>query len=353
MTTSREDLIAALEGEQPERVPFTIYHRGCVLANPDPAWEGLFAQGLCPVAFATIVRRTTPNVERIVRAETWRGGPAERTILRTPVGEISQLSARGWVQEYWLKVPADYAVMEYVVRDTHLDPHPQAVADAYRDAEQKVGEHGIVLIGAGRSPMQTILVDYAGLESFSYHLADGFPGLFALAEALLDQLLEECSLIAAGPGRYVELWENLSAEIWGPRRFAQVHLPVYERVLPILHAGGKKVFTHFDGKLACLAGLIAGTEIDGIESLTQPPEGDMSYAEARAAWPGKFLWGNINVSLYDLPPEELRRAVQQMARDAAPDGRLLAFEISEDLPRNWRESIPVVLEALTASSPGQ
>ena len=345
MTTSREDLIAALEGEQPERIPFTIYHRGCVLANPDPAWEGLFAQGLCPVAFATVARRTTPNVERIVQAQTWRGGPAERVILRTPVGEISQLSARGWVQEYWLKTPADYAVMEYVVRDTRLEPHPQA----FWDAEQGVGEYGIALIGAGRSPMQTILVDYAGLEAFSYHLADNFPELFALAEALLDQLIEECRLIAAGPGRYVELWENLAAEVWGPRRFAQVHLPVYERILPILHAGGKKVFTHFDGKLACLAGLIARTEIDGIESLTQPPEGDMSYAEARAAWPGKFLWGNINVSLYDLPPQALRRVVQQMARDAAPDGRLLAFEISEDLPRNWRESIPVVLEALAAS----
>jgi len=340
--TWRENLIAALEGTRPEHIPFTIYYRGCVLANPDPAWEGLFAQGLCPVAFAAIARRTTPNVERIVQAETWHSGPAERVILRTPVGEISQLSARGWVQEYWLKTPADYAVMEYVVRDTHLEPHPQA----FWHAEQSVGEHGIALIGAGRSPMQTILVEYAGLEALSYHLADGFPELFALAEALLDQLIEECSLIAAGPGRYVELWENLTAETWGPRRFAQVHLPVYERILPILHAGGKKVFTHFDGKLACLAGLVARTEIDGIESLTQPPEGDMSYAAARAAWPEKFLWANINVSLYDLPPDTLQRTVRRMARQAAPDGRLLAFEISEDLPRNWRAAIPVILDTL-------
>ena len=35
-------------------------------------------------------------------------------------------------------------------------------------------------------------------------------------------------------------------------------------------------------------------------------------------------------------------------RQAAPDGRNLAFKISEDYPSNWKESIPVVLEALSA-----
>ena len=194
--------------------------------------------------------------------------------------------------------------------------------------------------------MQTILVDYVGLERFSYHLADALPELFSLAEALMDQLIPTCELIAAGPGRYVSLLENLTSETWGPKRFAQHHLPVYERILPILHAGGKKVYAHFDGKLACLADMIAHTDLDGIDSLTQPPEGDMIYVEARKVWPDKFFWANINVALYELPPEDLGHLVRRLARQASPDGRHLAFEISEDLPQNWQESIPVVLDAL-------
>ena len=173
-----------------------------------------------------------------------------------------------------------------------------------------------------------------------------FSQLYALAEALEDQLLDTCRQIAAGPAKYVSLLENLTAETWGARRFVQYHLPVYGKILPILHAGGKKVYAHMDGQMACLANLIGQTDLDGIDLLTQPPEGDITLAQARTAFPNKFLLANINVSLYDLPSTELRQTVRQMARAGAPDGRLLAFEISEDLPHNWREAIPVVLEEL-------
>lgn len=46
-----------------------------------------------------------------------------------------------------------------------------------------------------------------------------------------------------------------------------------------------------------------------------------------------------------IPP--LRRKVIEHIRQASPDERNLAFEISEECLANWRESIPVVLETLT------
>ncbi len=72
----------------------------------------------------------------------------------------------------------------------------------------------------------------------------------------------------------------------------------------------------------------------------------MTFAKARAAWPELMLWGNFNVGLYDLPPDELRAVVHERTRAAAPDGRYLIMEVSEDLPLNWRQSLPVVLAAL-------
>jgi hypothetical protein len=209
-----------------------------------------------------------------------------------------------------------------------------------------VASRGLTLVGIGRSPMQTILVDYAGLENFSYHLSDEFPEFFALAESLEAQLLERCRLTASGPGRYISLLENFTAESWGAARFRQYHLPVYAKLLPIFQMAGKRVFPHCDGQIACVAPMLASTGFAGIESLTEPPEGDMSLAQSRAALQDKVFWSNINVGVYSLPPDKLRQWVRERVQAAAPDGRGLVFEISEDLPSNWREAIPVVLETL-------
>ncbi len=344
--SNRSALEAVLAGSLPGRVPLGIYEE---FVSQEPAVAALCGAGLTLICEAPSVREARTGIEVERRPEPWRDELGERTILRTPVGEISRLTVRGWEQEYLLKSQADYRVMTYIVEHTAIEADPAP----FLEKERSVGEAGITFLWLGRSPMQTILVDYAGLEAFSGHISAGFPELFELAEALLEQLVARCRCVAAGPGRYVSLLENLTAEQWGPRRFARYHLPVYERILPILHAGGKKAYAHFDGQLACLAPLIAETELDGIESLTGPPEGDMTYAQARAAWPGKTFWGNINVGLYDLPPAELRAAVQQMVRDAAPDGRNLLLEVSEDLPHNWRQSLPIVLDALAKLHPGQ
>ena len=337
--TLRENLYAALDGKRPALIPYTIWRE---FVTEDPAWEAIFASGLCPISYVQTVCDEMTGVERLAEPITWKGRPARRLTLRTPVGDISQVKVDGWVQEYFLKTPADYRAMEYIVRHTRLALSPEAFAAS----ERAVADRGLTLINIGRSPMQTILVDYAGLENFSYHLADEFSELFALAEALEDQLLERCRLTAAGPGRYVSLLENFTAESWGAARFTKFHLPVYAKILPIFQAMDKRVFPHFDGKIAYVADLLAGTEFAGIESLTEPPEGDLTLAQARAAMPDKVFWANINVGLYALPEKELRHWLRCRIAEAAPDRRLLAFEISEDLPANWRRSIPVVLRTL-------
>jgi hypothetical protein len=167
-----------------------------------------------------------------------------------------------------------------------------------------------------------------------------------LYEALLDQFRRIVEVVAEGPGRYVSNMENFTSDALGPRRYEEFLLPVYEECFPLLREAGKIVGSHYDGRTSHCREQIARAPIDLIESLTPPPEGDQTLAEAREAWPEKLFWSNINVGLYDLPPDELRDVVQQRVREAAPDGRRLAFEISEECPGNWRESVGVVLDTL-------
>lgn len=337
--TNRENLIAALDGKKPERIPFTIYE-DFGLTNPE--LDIFKKQGLSETSYCSFIKETTSNVEKIIRTEENEGKKTEFITLRTPVGEISQISKNGWVQEFYLKTPEDYKVMEYIIHDTKLEADHQQ----YNEAEKRAGDNGITLIWGRRSPMQTILVDYVGLEEFAYHLADDFLEMEALREALLEQMIESYKIFAEGPGKYIHMLENFTAETWGPERFTKYHLPVYEKVIPILHKAGKKVYTHFDGKLACVADLVAKTGIDGIESLTLPPEGDMQYAQARKIWPEKFLWSNISLGHYNLSDSELREKIKTYVHQAAPDGRNLAFAILEDIPPNWKTKIPVILETL-------
>jgi EAL domain-containing protein (putative c-di-GMP-specific phosphodiesterase class I) len=72
----------------------------------------------------------------------------------------------------------------------------------------------------------------------------------------------------------------------------------------------------------------------------------MSLAEARQAWPDTLFWSNINIACYALPPDELKALIAERAAQAAPDGSKLAFEVSEQLPVNWYDSLRVVLDTL-------
>ena len=114
--------------------------------------------------------------------------------------------------------------------------------------------------------------------------------------------------------------------------------------MPILTAGDKRVMVHYDGELKAIADQIARAPYAIIDSLTEPPEGDMMYDECRRAWPDLVFWANLNLEDYFRPPDELRQAV--IAKRDRAGKRALAFEISEDLPENWGASIPIVLETL-------
>ena len=171
--------------------------------------------------------------------------------------------------------------------------------------------------------------------------------VMTLYEAFLEEFRKIVEIVAEGPGgRFVNCPENFTAETLGPARYERFLLPVYKTHFPVLHQAGKIVGTHYDGKLSSTKYFIAEAPIDVIESLTEPPEGDMTLAECRAAWPEKLFWNNINLGRFDLPPDQLKADIRRRIEDAAPDGRRLAFEISEDLPVNWQGGIPAIMDEL-------
>ena len=156
--------------------------------------------------------------------------------------------------------------------------------------------------------------------------------------------LEEIRQAVKTPATQIKLWENLSIETLGPVHYRRHLAPLYKQILEIMCTTGKRLQVHYDGHLKVISEDIAVLPIDGIDSFTEPPEGDMSTLEARNAWPDKFIWQNINLNWYRMPKKELADNITRIVKQAGPSRFCLM--ISEDVPQNWRQSVPAVLEIL-------
>lgn len=344
---TRERLTEALNGGTPDKTPLSFYSWMVTMDNKEneqllfeDQWKRLYDMGLGICHHVYVIDEVAHGVENVT--ETVKDGNDTITIQKriTPVGTIQQSFRNGWHQEYWIKSSEDYKVMTWIMENTEL----VTKYEEYDRGVELVGDNGVVVIRASRTPAMMINVDWAGTEKFCMDVALEDPDMMALYEARKKLFIEETKLVAKGPGRFVKWLENLTISMLGPDRYGQLLVPMYEQCVPILEANDKRVMVHYDGALNVIKDQIADAPFHMIESLTEAPEGDMTYSECRQAWPDKVFWANINVDLYSEPADVLRQAVIDKRERAGK--KAFAFEISEDMPENYAESIPVVLETL-------
>ncbi len=346
--TIRERFGAALAGEPVEWPVYAVYD--WFVAHRPIDWDSLFALGLGQINHATLIRHEHPNF-KLVETTALQGGRVRRDVrLGTDDGELHEWYLGEWRREYFVKRPEDYGIMARALEGVRV------IADdsAFRASEAALGDRGITGgqiqgLGLGRTPLMVAQIDWAGLERFSLDLAGESPELMELLDIMTEIKLEEVRQAAKTSAVQVKLWENLSIDPLGPAHYRRHLAPLYRRIIGILSAAGKRLLVHYDGRLRAIADDIAALDFDGIDSFTEPPEGDMAVAEARAAWPDKFLWLNPNLGWYGRSAEELARQIRRIAREAGPSRFCLM--ISEEVPANWSESVPVALRALQ-SPPG-
>jgi hypothetical protein len=238
----RERLEVFWSGERPDQIPYTIYQWEWRHTASDPAWQKLFEMGLGVTWHLPATKEIADGVEVETTCYREKGSAVERRTLRTSVGSLYETFVDGWRTKYLLETAEDYAVMTHIVRHTRVAP----TREAYLAQERQIGPYGVALVDIRRTPLQTILVDYTGQGNFSYHLFDLEAEVEELYHALLANFRRTVELVAEGPGRYVYMLENLSAEmfpgatdgIWFTRNCSPT--PQSRQI----------VGTHYDGKLA-------------------------------------------------------------------------------------------------------
>ncbi len=342
---TKERIRTALMGQMPDRVPFTIY-RGIVTA--EDGFDDLIAQGMGFMASCRVYDTTHQNVEITQEDETLDGIPTKVVRYKTPVGEIWQRSrtepgyGSSWHMEHFIKNVKDYEVLEFIIRNTEYS----ANYDVYEKAEEAAGDTGIVIAWIERVPIQRLWIQYTGIERLSIDLNENLSVVERVMEAMMDKSRETWKIAANSPVQFMWCPDNITGEMTGPPLFDKYCIPYYREIAAVMRPKGKRILCHMDGMMGRLVDSVREADLDVIEAFTPPPDGDLSLAEARQAWPGKVISINFPSSVHISKPEEIRNMTMQLLREAAP-GNGFIIGVTENIPKSvGTRSLSVIAETI-------
>ena len=232
--------------------------------------------------------------------------------------------------EYMVKRPEDYEVLKFIAENMHYEPYYYAVEDQIA----RLGEDGIVITELPYEPMQRLLLQFVGTTGL---LRDLFTIKHRVEEVcdILERKYEEelFPLAAESPSEVVLYGGNVDSHLVSPSIFERYHLPSYSKCAGTLHAKGKMMAVHMDGRLSTLSPLIARSEVDIIDALTPPPMGDLGISEALNVWLDKILWVNIPSSVSTAMGRSPRAVKEYLARQLEliiPGDRVMIIASTEN-----------------------
>jgi hypothetical protein len=321
----RARMNAVLHHQLPDQVPFAPYD------NLVP--RGDFERMLRNRGMGLCLRRATiweemPNVS----IETKNEGDISVKIYHTPVGDLTTRSKThtGRIKdddldldvEGLIKGIDDYAAAIFMIEDTILHMDESIYLDTYRD----VGADGIVRDAGMQPPYGATRYLYGGVSGLPRWSQDqhDFPDHFErLVQAVIEREEKRLQLIVNSPAEYIGLGDLDGT--WGPEKIRKYDLPLYQRWVPILKSKGKICALHAHAlNLSYFKEIISEIGCDVIEAFTPAPVGNLSIAEARAAW-GKdtVIWVNFPETIFWAGVDETKRYTIDLMKSDAPGNSLV------------------------------
>ncbi len=304
----RSDVLDVLNGKPVPRIPWfgdlSYYYFSLQRSDRLPKrYEGAEGEKRFYLDHGVGIYLYTPDAFRVGYTDRVRCAEVRtpsRITLRyeTPVGSIESVqdySAETYSYGYsrhFVRSIEDFRVMRYV----HENALYREDYAEYLRYDGLWGEDGIGFAMAvpSMAPVQKLLSRWAGVETtVTLYLEhpDEFADTVSAIERSQDELVE---VLAASPATVVILPENLSSEVTGEHFFRRFNMPYYRKIVNRLHAAGKKVAIHIDGRLKPCLGLLAGCGFDIAEAVTPAPFGDAGVEDLRKLAGGEIIiWGGL------------------------------------------------------------
>ena len=277
---------------------------------------------------------------------TWENGQAVETrTYSTPVGSVTQRTrkdpayASDWIEKFYISSLEDYKIVQFVVENTVFRSNEKG----FHERKQDLAEDGVVLARVDRSPFQKLLIELAGPERFLVDLRTEPEPVLELLDALDRRIDEVFARVCESEAEVIWQPDNITCEMTSPAMFEKFCLPYYAKHAKCLHERDKVLLVHMDGRLRAIKEMIARCPIDGIESFSLPQiGGNLSIAEAKAAWPGKLVLPNFPSPLATRDEGVIMTFLDELIGNFGANTPFM-LQVSEDIPPGtWGHLLPLL-----------
>ena len=344
--TLRERILGVYRGETPDAVPFMLdlshwfYHREQLPWDLSTAYEEPEGQlidyhkgagvGFYLPNLASFYSVTYPDDVAVeTEKHSVNGVPEIVWRIRTPVGEIVRRrvwegQTYAWAISRWgIKSADDLRVFQYAMSRRSFSPR----WDRYRAWVDRVGDDGVVYVSPGYSAMGHLMHYWMGMEGVAFATVD-FPDVLEEAIGTVNgNLLDLIDLLAQSPAEVILMGDNFSCDMQPPHFFERWSRDYYVDAVRRLHAAGKRVAVHIDGRLRGAIGMIRETGADCGDAITPTPMGDLTPAECRAEAGKDFiLSGGVSPDLWlpNAPLDSFKAKVMEWLDLRSTSSRLIA-----------------------------
>lgn len=361
--TNRERILAILEGQLPDRIPWIprlqIWYDANRLSGTLPdEYNSLSLREVERRVFGgtaardgVIYRIKMENVDVRTRQVAEMDQVTE---YETPVGAVTtrlrsterlrQQGIQDAEVEFMLKRREDYAVVEYMIEHTRYE----AAYDEYLEYERDVGDEGYPMINCGDCPFHHWMRALTGYNEAYFHLND-FPNeVESLLNTLTDRFKETVwQHMLDSPARLLMHGHHLSSYMTPPPLFEQYILPYYQELTPRLRDAGKVVALHGDNDTRQILGHIERAGFGMVECFVTAPMVETTMTEARAAWGDRvIIWGGVPSAILEEPytEEQFEQYMDDLFRTITPGGAFILGIADNAMPGSKIERIKRITE---------
>jgi hypothetical protein len=304
--TPKERVLAVLNGQRPDRVPWfgdLDYWATALIGRGEKPkdfkksdayieWHrdlgvGYYLQGDFPY------RAITDSC----KVREWTEGNLRRRAIETPCGNLSETWT--WLPESFAEAPTEHLVKSAAdlraYRYFHEDTRYEADYTFPERRLKQVGDQGVVLCYLPKSPLMQMVALDAGVTTVFEAFADAGDEFRKTIEVVRRSHDQAAALAVDCGAELLMIPENLSSECVG-KTFYEMFMRDYEETWARrIREAGKFSCIHLDGTMKGLLRETCSTSLTFIEALTPAPAGDLEIENWAAASGNSrtVLWGGI------------------------------------------------------------
>jgi len=345
--SSRERVLAALEGGEVDRVPWSPCIDGYFLGGVDQVdgFRRIGADAMLRHLFNFVgsvpfrISVPPPGKSLPWKPIQKKVGKETEVTYETPVGTLVERFMANpespnipWTTRHRLQNVEDVKVLTWMCEQAEFVPMPVI----FENAERGIGDDGVTTISILGTPIFWLINAEALVDKFWYLYFDHTEEMEALFEAAHRMVVRMCRACADGPGRVVIQYENLSSSLCSPWIWEKYTPEWINEYADILHAGDKIYLMHACGHLLAFGDSIGKLRLDGMVDIATPPTGTLpDLKTARELWgPEIFAMGGIDATAQvEMNPEEMKEYTRGVLAKMG-DGRRMALGTNDAVPKN-------------------